>query len=589
MGNKLLLVFTLMFTGLLSWGQSLNIGGHRAVYDSRDSIWLCSVPQSLFGNNFTAVITYDNTVTGFTIDGTAVASGSTFTFVGIEGGKNYAVTAHVDNADITGDITFTWLPVVELNGEFGKEYQYGIVTVNEPDSAFAEPLTARLKWRGSTTNSNSKNKRNYRIKFVNPEDSTKENHRFFGLRNDNCWILDAGQSDFLRIRNRVNTDLWLDMSRRPWYTDTLPNAHNGSRGQVVEVILNGEYVGIYNMCEPIDRKQLKLKRYDEENGVVHGALWNAFEWSRTVTMSDPLDRKPGKREWDGFEVKYPDPDEIGLVNWDALDKAVMFAKRVSKSTNSRQLTVDSLGYYFDVPVMQDYYIFIATIQALDNESANIYYSTYDTQGNQRLTMTPWDLDASLGQSYSPYLNGQPNLAPERDMSWVSNVPLYSMWDVKVLRDPTVDRYYQLRETLLNTDNLVNRYRSAVNELEDCGAAAREEQRWSRDPDLAYKVLDLSTEMDKVENWIRRRMNYLDEFVFIYRDDDVLPPPPPEYPKGDVNGDYEVNITDVNALIEIILGGEDLSEGRSDVNEDHEVNISDINADIDIIFNKTSNK
>ena len=78
-------------------------------------------------------------------------------------------------------------------------------------------------------------------------------------------------------------------------------------------------------------------------------------------------------------------------------------------------------------------------------------------------------------------------------------------------------------------------------------------------------------------------------MFIYRDDDVLPPPPPEYPKGDVNGDYEVNITDVNALIEIILGGEDLSEGRSDVNEDHEVNISDINADIDIIFNKTSNK
>ena len=589
MGNKLLLVFMLLLTGLSSWGQSLNIGGHRAVQDSRDSIWLCSVPQSFFGNNYTAVITYDDTMTEFAIDGTPVASGSTVTFVGIEGGKNYTVTAHVDTADITGDITFTWLPVVELNGEFGKNYQYGTVTVNEPDSAFAEPLTARLKWRGSTTNGNSKHKRNYRIKFVNPEDSTKENHRFFGLRNDNCWILDAGQSDFLRVRNRVSTDLWLDMSRRPWYTDTLPNAHNGSRGQIVEVILNGEYVGIYNMCEPIDRKQLKLKRYDEENGVFHGGLWSAYVWSRTTTMSDP-EGKPSvfDRQWSySFEVKYPDFDEIHRANWDALYKAVMFAKRVSDSeSNSRQLTVDSLGYYFDVPVMQDYYIFIATIQALDNESANIYYSTYDTQGDQRLTMTPWDLDACLGQSYTPYSNNSPSLRPERDMDWISNVPMYSMWDVKALRDPTVDRYWELRKTVLNTDNLVNRYRTVINELENSGAAAREEQRWSWDLDLANKKLDLSAEMDKVEDWIRRRMPYLDENVFIYRDDDVLPPPPPQpYPKGDVNGDYEVNIADVNALIEIILGGVDQSEGRSDVNEDGEVNISDINSVIDIIFNQ----
>lgn len=584
MRNRLLLVFSLMLATVAAWGQSMNIGGHCAVQDSRNNIWLCSVPQHYFGTDYTAIITYDDSMTEFAIDGTAVASGSSFTFTGIEGGKNYAVTAKVDTNLITGDITFTWLPVVELNGEFGNNYQYGTVTVNEPDSAFAEPLTARLKWRGSTTNNNSRNKRNYRIKFVNPLDSTKENHRFFGLRNDNCWILDAGQSDFLRVRNRVNSDLWLDMSRRPWYTDTLPNAHNGSRGQMVEVILNGEYAGIYNMCEPIDRKQLKLKRYDEENQVFHGGLWNAYEWSTTASMSAPKPRPSSRVDiWDSsIEVKYPDFEEINRANWDAFYNAVMFAKRVSNSgNNSRQMTIDSLGYYFDVPVLQDYYIFIATIQALDNESSNIYYSIYDAQSGQRLTLTPWDLDTSLGQSYSPYANmPASSLSPEHDMNWISNVPLYSMWDVKALRDPAVDRYYELRKTVLNTDNLVNRYRSAINELENSGAAAREEKRWSRDLDLANKVLDLSTEMDKVEDWIRRRMTYLDENVFIYREDQPIKP---EYPKGDVNGDGEVNIADVNALIEIILGGEDMSEGRSDVNEDGEVNISDVNEDLNIIM------
>ena len=59
-------------------------------------------------------------------------------------------------------------------------------------------------------------------------------------------------------------------------------------------------------------------------------------------------------------------------------------------------------------------------------------------------------------------------------------------------------------------------------------------------------------------------------------------PQPSVP-GDVNGDDEVNIGDINALITIILGGEDNTEGRSDANGDGEVNIGDINAVIAIIL------
>ena len=52
--------------------------------------------------------------------------------------------------------------------------------------------------------------------------------------------------------------------------------------------------------------------------------------------------------------------------------------------------------------------------------------------------------------------------------------------------------------------------------------------------------------------------------------------------GDVNGDLEVNIADVNAVIDIILGGDSIP--RADVNNDGEVNIADVNAVIDIILN-----
>ena len=54
---------------------------------------------------------------------------------------------------------------------------------------------------------------------------------------------------------------------------------------------------------------------------------------------------------------------------------------------------------------------------------------------------------------------------------------------------------------------------------------------------------------------------------------------------DVNGDGEVNIADVNALMGIILGSvaDDNTMTRAVVNRDHDINIGDINALIDIIL------
>ena len=574
MRKQLILAMAIVLTAATSVAQTLNIGGHRAPLDTLNHMWLCSVPQSLFGQDFATTVSFGDELNDLVIEGVAIHSGDSITFDSIAGGKPYVLTAMLGDSLITGSITFTWLPIVELFGEFKKSYTYGDVIVNEPDSAYAEPLLAKVKTRGIATNVPGKNKRNYRIKFVNEEDSTKENHRFFGLRNDNCWILDAGQMDFLRVRNRVSTDLWLDMARRPWYSDTLPNARNGSRGQMVEVMLNGEYRGIYNMCEPIDRKQMKLKRYDEENREFHGELWMAYTWSRTVTMSDPAKRS-SKVFWDGFELKYPDYDEIHRANWTTLENAVWFAKRADESLSLR---TDSMGYYFDVPVMQDYFIFITALQALDNESKNIFYACHDIADHPRLTMAPWDLDICLGQSYSPKVARDEKVAPERQLDWVFHLPMITMWHTMDYHNEVVYRYRELRETVLNTDSLVNRYRSAIENLEECGAAAREEGRWSEDSDLAGKTLDLSEEMDYVEDWIRRRMAYLDENLFVEMTE-------PEYKLGDVNGDGEVNIADVNTIIDIILGGS-ADEGtmkRADVNQDGEINIADINRELDLIM------
>ena len=65
-------------------------------------------------------------------------------------------------------------------------------------------------------------------------------------------------------------------------------------------------------------------------------------------------------------------------------------------------------------------------------------------------------------------------------------------------------------------------------------------------------------------------------------DDLKPDVP-----GDVNGDLEVNIADVNAVINIILGGNS-STSAADVNGDGEINIADVNAIINIILSGIGN-
>ena len=53
--------------------------------------------------------------------------------------------------------------------------------------------------------------------------------------------------------------------------------------------------------------------------------------------------------------------------------------------------------------------------------------------------------------------------------------------------------------------------------------------------------------------------------------------------GDVNGDNEINVADVNALIDVIINGKAGENERADVNLDGEVNIADVNALIDMIL------
>lgn len=384
------------------------------------------------------------------------------------------------------------LPQVYLNGSFGYEYNEGEICIVDSDTT---RLKANIKWRGGSTNSDGKHKRNYKIKL-------SEDVSLLGLREDNNWILDAGQADLFRLRNRIATDLWNDFAEKPYYSHKKPDVLTGTNGRVVEVYLNNDYMGIYCLTEVIDRKQLKLKKY--KNNTINGQLWKS-EGYGCALMWHILPYDNQSETWDVFEVKYPDLDDLNTTDYSTLYNAINFVVN-----SSNEVFTDQVDEYFDMPVLIDYYIFLQTMNAYDNIGKNIYWATYDKNEDKKLTLAVWDLDATVGQKWTDkFIAG--SSCPEYDIN--INMKLYvrlTELDVNDFNKKVSERYFQLRNNYLSTDSLINRYISYYDLIKRNGAIKREEDKWSKDTDIDGEELNFDSELNYIIDWFTRHMSYLDK-------------------------------------------------------------------------------
>ncbi len=510
--------------------KELAIDGRSLIYVESLDYYLCTLPLEYFDSDYVAHITYTPRE-GFgplSIDNEEVASGTDYRFSDVSAGHSYHFTFKNENGTVfSKDVVFTSLPVVNMYGSFNNSYSMGSIAVHEPNKGTPQMFSMKAKWRGGITNSGGKHKRNYHVKLLDA-DGNKLDQSFFGLRNDNSWILESCQVDMSRIRNRVLTDLWNDYCTKPYYYAQEKKAMSGTRGRFVELILNGEYRGIYCMTENIDRKQMKLKQYDEETQQIHGQLWKSKDWSYAVFMGtrpdggyQPKDYLSTPYEnsemWDSYQLKYPDIEDVNPTDWSTLYNAVNFV-----CTSSDAQFEHSFTDYFDLPVVMDYYILMETILSTDNHGKNMFFACYDKAKSKKITLGVWDMDATCGQRWSDDYWHQSLLGPEQDYATFIARNEHGDYNLfKRLRDTNVNnfnlrvrmRYRDLREGPLSTEAILNRFRTQLDEFKTCGAAQREYDRWSYDSDVAGHRLDFDNEMDYIDDWITRRMNYLDNVRF----------------------------------------------------------------------------
>ncbi|MCD8282027.1 MAG: CotH kinase family protein, partial [Prevotella sp.] len=369
----------------------------------------------------------------------------------------------------------------------------------------------KAKYRGGSTNQTGRNKRNFHIKLLNDK-GNDTNKKLLGMRNDNSWLLDAGQVDLGRIRNHVAHEIWRDMGNDVYYSADEPDAKNYINAEFAELFINDNYFGLYSLTEAVDRKQLQLELANFAMGEVRGVLYKATSYIYTG-MYGPFDAADDTSgAWGGFELKYPEISDLCPTDWEPFETAVRFVDESGKDEFGRDA-----GEYFDLPVFLDCFIFHTVLAATDHAGKNLYYACYDIrEGRPMFTLIPWDYDTTLGQTWD---NGNvhsvdygPEMGDYMYFAYGEGTKLLyrlATEDVDDFVDKSIERYWELRRTVFDEDSLTARYNDYFDFLRRSGTLARETRRWSGDTDISGLELDFDSEQAYIDDYIRRRLVHLD--------------------------------------------------------------------------------
>lgn len=522
--------------------DSLRINDKQLVYDGKGNAYFATLPEGMRnGGDYTAKVTYKLKATnaeGYTlkVNGQEPDADGYVTFDNVDCETLYPIelTNASENVDLSAKIRFTFLPIVELNCSSvnSKAYTTGSLRVTDPASlGYDSLMIAAFKYRGAS--SSNYPKRSYAIK-LRDENGNSVDRKLLGYRSDNNWILDAMYIDLACMRNRVATDLWNAFECKPYYADREKKVRTGTRGKFVEVILNGQWWGLYCMTEKMDRKQLKLKKFvpaaqsTTGENEVHGVLYKSNQWTYEVFMghesNDDNDNKQviyphkkvsdyknilGQETWCEYEFKYPDYEDEA-VEWRPLhDAANMVA-------TSFILNIDSVKSRFDYPMLRDYYLFIDLLLATDNHGKNLFWYAYDTQGPEgdKLSLAPWDLDGTFGQDWDGVITNTKDVTLDFD-TYIKNYEhgQFAIFDLIKSRSEwqqdLKDRYAELRiKGVISGDSIANRFANYASLFEASLADQREQNMWSKAYHSRHK--DIQGGATYAESWIRRRVNWLDQ-------------------------------------------------------------------------------
>lgn len=282
-------------------------------------------------------------------------------------------------------------------------------------------------------------KKSYLLKFTEENGIDGLDVSLDGMTADNTWVLHGPILDKTLIRNYMCYNI---IGEEMEY---VPNV------RFCELFLNGEYEGVYVLTEKIkynENGRCNITETDPdmtETSFILG-MGNAYtdpEHQLNTFFDDSGNRGLSYRSNEHFEIIYPN-DTLTEAQKEYIASEISHLERTLYSYDS---TDSKWGYsaYLDVDSFVDFFVFNQFMMNRDAGHLSTYFCK-DIRG--KITIIGWD-----------YNNVFNNFFLEQSES--TDIYYMSEWYTCLLRDKRfvdqiIDRYYELRETVLS-DEYLNSY------------------------------------------------------------------------------------------------------------------------------------
>lgn len=394
-------------------------------------------------------------------------------------------------------VVFTGLPVVKMETAADLDIDTvfaGAVSFYEACGQEDWVLTSVFEAheRGQTTRAYPK--KGYRVNLVDVTStgiSRKNKQSVLGMRKSDSWIFYAIYSDGTKVRDKFNTELWAGIGAE----DTPYNAYFGTKMKYVELVVNGEYRGLYGIFEPVDKTQLAIT--DEE-----------YLYKRTYgrALSQELFDSAGPDDYLtvlGMEIKGKKGNGTSL-DWKQLRQFIAITEEEDEefAQDAQQL--------LDLDNVADIWIYLQFLYGEDNIYKNMFFAfKKDTDGYQgyKLYLVPWDTDLTWGNVYVDskeelYVKWAPENA-DRYLEWPLLDRLIEL-DVGGIRERIKDRWTELRSGILSEESMNEIFIECTHQVQDSGAFTRDATRW---PDSRHDA-----DYDGMKQFMKERTEFLDKMI-----------------------------------------------------------------------------
>ena len=394
-------------------------------------------------------------------------------------------------------VVFTGLPVVKMETAADLDIDTvfaGAVSFYEACGQEDWVLTSVFEAheRGQTTRAYPK--KGYRVNLVDVTStgiSRKNKQSVLGMRKSDSWIFYAIYSDGTKVRDKFNTELWAGIGAE----DTPYDAYFGTKMKYVELVVNGEYRGLYGIFEPVDKTQLAIT--DEE-----------YLYKRTYGRALSQELFDSARPDDyltvlGMEIKGKKGNGTSL-DWKQLRQFIAITEEEDEefAQDAQQL--------LDLDNVADIWIYLQFLYGEDNIYKNMFFAfKKDTDGYQgyKLYLVPWDTDLTWGNVYVDskeelYVKWAPENA-DRYLEWPLLDRLIEL-DVGGIRERIKDRWTELRSGILSEESMNEIFTECIHQVQDSGAFTRDATRW---PDSRHDA-----DYDGMKQFMKERTEFLDKMI-----------------------------------------------------------------------------